>query len=491
MMKTTQWMSAAITALGVLSISGAASASSHREAPAIANDPAADNTDLYAWVNGNNLIILANYIPLEEPAGGPNFHGFSDDVLYEVHITRGAQSLEPVITYKLEFSTKPYPNVDPGDLAKPVGGGKEFFSQISGATQTYTVTKVDKTGTKVLAKNVKVAPPNIGPRTNALAYQIPAGKSYEQFFVDDAATSVITSLGNGQGRVFAGPRDDGFYVDLGAVFDLAGLRILPSIANNPAYGAKEKTPTDGVAGYNTHTIALEIPLQTANDGNAVSPGADDAHTVGIWASAARRKVSIIRQDGGADTIGPWIQVSRLGLPLINEAIIGLQDKDRWNRVTPKQDVQYFGAYFLNPVVVRDAEFAGLYDAANPDGVLSSIPPMFPNGIKDLKSNRLDIVDVINLKSSGHNIPLAATGDVLRVDLGTASGFPNGRAIPSNGGNKEGADVTDVELSLILTGLKAPVPDGASANDKNFRATFPFLASPWEGFSEGHGKATAP
>lgn len=490
MMKSTTWMSAALTALGMMSFSGVAAASSHREAPAIANDPAADNTDLYAWVNGANLVILANYIPLEEPAGGPNFHSFSDDVLYEVHITRGAASLEPVITYKIQFTTTPYPNVDPGNLAKPVGGGKEFFSQIAGATQTYSVTKVDKTGSKVLVNKAKVAPANIGPRTNALAYSIPAGKSYEQFFVDDAASSVITSLGNGQGRVFAGPRDDGFYVDLGAVFDLAGLRILPSIANNGAYGPKEKTPTDGVAGFNTHTIALEIPLTAANDGNAVVAGADDAHTVGIWASASRRKVTIIRREGDPDTIGPWIQVSRLGLPLINEALIGLQDKDRWNRVTPKQDVQYFAPYFLNPVLVRDAEFAGLYTAGG-DGVLSSIPGMFPGGLNDLKTNRLDIIDVINLKASGHNIPLAATGDVLRVDLGTASGFPNGRSIPSDGGNKEGADVTDVELSLILTGLKAPVPDGASSNDKNFRSTFPYLPTPWEGFSEGHGKATAP
>ncbi len=490
MMKSTTWMSAALTALGVLSSSGVAMASSHREAPAIANDPAADNTDLYAWVNGNNLVILANYIPLEEPAGGPNFHSFSDDVLYEVHLTRGAASLEPVITYKIQFTTSAYPKVDPGDIAKPVGGGKEFFSQISGASQTYTVTKVDKTGAKTLVNNAKVAPANIGPRTNALAYAIPAGKTYEQFFVDDAGTSVITPLGNGEGRVFAGPRDDGFYVDLGAVFDLAGLRLLPSIANNPAYGAKQKTSTDGVAGFNTHTIALELPLTVANDGNAVIPGADDSHTVGVWASASRRKVTILRREGDPDTLGPWVQVSRIGLPLINEALIGLQDKDRWNRVTPKQDVALFAAYFLSPVLVRDAEFAGLYTAGG-DGVLAALPQTFPGGINDLKTNRLDIIDVINLKASGHNIPLVATGDVLRVDLGTASGFPNGRVIPSNGGNKEGADVTDVELSLILTGLKAPVPDGANANDKNFRATFPYLPEPWEGFSEGHGKATPP
>src|SRR5262249_51656411 len=118
MMKRTSWMSAALTALGVLTISGVASASSHREAPAIANDPAADNTDLYAWVEGTNLIVLANYIPLEEPAGGPNFHSFSDDVLYEIHIARGGSSLDDALTYQIDFSTT-YPNYVAPDSNTP------------------------------------------------------------------------------------------------------------------------------------------------------------------------------------------------------------------------------------------------------------------------------------------------------------------------------------------------------------------------------------
>src|SRR5262249_28809349 len=140
--KRSSWMSAALTALGILTISGVAAATSHREAPAIANDPAADNTDVYAWVQGTNLIVLANYIPLEEPAGGPNFHSFSDDVLYEVPLVRGPDSLDDAITYQIRFSTTSPKFVNPDGKTATPAGGNEFFSQITGAVQTYSVTKI-------------------------------------------------------------------------------------------------------------------------------------------------------------------------------------------------------------------------------------------------------------------------------------------------------------------------------------------------------------
>lgn len=465
MMKRTAF-TAAVAAIAVMATANGAMASSHREAPGIAEDPSADNTDLYAWVEGSNLIVLANYIPLEEPAGGPNFHKFSDDVLYEIHIVRGPTSLSDAITYQIDFSSSAFPNVDPADLTKPVGGGKEFFSQLGGSTQTYKVTKlINNANPKVLINNAPVAPANIGPRTNSIAYQIPMGKTYENFFVDDAATSVVRPLMGNEGRVFVGPRDDGFGVDLGAVFDLAGLEtVLGGV------------PFDNVAGYNVHTIALEIPLDVANGNKAVTPGASDAQTIGVWASASRRKTRIMRHNGKQDLFGPWVQVSRLGLPLINEAVIGLQDKDKYNRTEPKDDLNNFGAYFLNPVIVRDAEFAGFYAMGGPLAAC-------PGGAAGLKTGRTDIIDVINLKASGHNI--VSVGDVLRVDLGTASGFPNGRKI--NKGTNTEEDVTDVELSLLLCKLAAPVPDGVSNNDATFRSTFPYLAAPWEGNRQGKGE----
>src|SRR5262249_10323519 len=152
-----------------------------------------------------------------------------------------------------------------------------------------------------------------------------------------------------EGRVFAGPRDDGFYVDIGRIFDLANL-----------LGG---TPRDNVAGYNCHAIALEIPTASLTaDKQAPKAGASDENTIGVWASARRRSVRLLHKGGGESNSGAWVQVSRLGLPLVNEALIGLQDKDKYNRTRPAKDVPNFGAYFLNPVVVRDAEAVGIYKA---------------------------------------------------------------------------------------------------------------------------------
>ncbi|HLM73742.1 MAG TPA: DUF4331 domain-containing protein [Polyangiaceae bacterium] len=465
MMKRVSWIGAALAAASVISISGVASASSHREAPYIANDPAADNTDLYAWVEGSNLVILANYIPLEEPAGGPNFHTFSDDVLYEVHIARGPNSLDDAVTYQIRFKTKDFPYVDPSVLAPAPAGGNEFFSQIAvapadfaGGAQTYDVRKIEKNVTSVLAKDVPVVPPNIGHRTNALVYGVAAGQTYEDFAM---GAKFKKALNNGEGTVWAGPRDDGFFVDLGAIFDLAGLQSV----------LKERPARDDVAGYNVHTIALQIPLNVANGGPVVTGAPNDAQTIGVWASASRRKVTILRKKNEpVDDFGPWVQISRLGLPLINEAVIGLQDKDNYNRTKPKDDLKNFGAYILHPILVRDAKFAGFYDAGGPLAGVS---------FDAMKTNRTDIVSVINLglpQLGSHMIK--TVGDVLRVDLGTTSGFPNGRKV--NKGTCIEEDVTDTALSLILTGLAAPVPDGVGANDKKFRNDFPYLASPWAG-----------
>jgi hypothetical protein len=447
----------------------AARASSHREAPAIAQDPAADNTDLWAWVNPtthDKLNVVMCYNPLEEPSGGPNFHELSDDVLYELHITRGAQSLADVVTYQIRFKKTPIAKVDPADLTAPPGGGKEFFSQLSGQTQTYTVTKVAGGKATVIAKDVPVAPPRIGPFTYS---HFQKGSATSATYDDAFAATFIGDMMNGEGRVWAGPRDDGFYVDLGGVFDAAQLRA-------------KGTAQDGVAGYNVHTIAFEIPttLLTA-DGKAPGNTPGNATLLGVWASASRREVDIRFRNGERYAFGPWVQVSRLGLPLINEAVIGLQDKDRWNASKPANDVPYYGAYFLNPVVVRDAEAVGIYAALGVD------PTPF-------KSNRTDIIDIINLKdiptAGAHSVPLSATGDVLRVDMAADPGFPNGRALVGGAQpNQEQADVTDVLLSVLLSKGMVAVKDGVDYNDKPYLPTMPWLALPWQGSDEGHGKPT--
>src|SRR5271170_3515310 len=180
MMKQTSWMSA-LAALGVMTVTSVAAASSHREAPAIADDPAADNTDVYAWVQGQNLVIVANYIGLELPEGGPNWAKFSDDVLYQIHIARGGTSLADALTYQFQFTTAQPMYVSPSTSPPPpVGqaGGQEFFAQLAGSGafhQTYTVTQLTSGASPtVVATNVPVPPPNVGPETNTVAYKIPA-----------------------------------------------------------------------------------------------------------------------------------------------------------------------------------------------------------------------------------------------------------------------------------------------------------------------------
>ena len=449
-------------------------ASSHREAPSISLDPAADNTDVYAWVKPgthDKLYIVANYIPLEEPAGGPNFHAFDPDVRYEIHIARGPDSLADAVTYYVRFKNAPIKRVAKDDIAdnEELFNGIQFFAQIAVAPpqQTYTVTKIEKGREMVVIADAPVAPVNIGPRTDAIVYKPSSGK------YDDAFAATFVRNLKGGGRVFAGPRDDGFYVDLGGIFDLANIT------------SGRKKPTDGVAGFNTHSIALEIPTeQLTGTGKTPSAGASDAQTLGVWAAASRRKVTI-RRAADDQQLGPWVQVSRLGLPLVNEAIIGIQDKDYWNRLTPADDLEYFAPYFLNPVVVRNAEAVGIYKELGVDAETVEALKHGPDG-----QGRFDIIDTINLKDipakGAHAIK--TIGDVLRVDLGVDSGFPNGR--PLVGGakpNQEQADVTDVLLTLLLSGGAIKVTDNVNSNDANFLADMPFLPLPHQGFDDGHGK----
>jgi hypothetical protein len=471
------WMVSGACILGALGFAGNAAASSHREAPAIAEDPAADNTDLYAFVNGSNLVVVANYIGLELPEGGPNWAKFSDDVLYQIHIALGGTSLADALTYQIQFTTKQPTHVTPGGTlpAPGAGGGTEFFSQLTGSGafgQTYTVTQLTNGGTPtVVATNVPVPWPNVGPETNAVSYS-PAlaatAGAYEAHWVNGGTGPAIGAL-TGGGSVFAGPRDDPFWVDLGGIFDLAQLRPVA----NPL-----DAPRDSIAYMNVHAIVLSIPLTTVNGGTAPTASATGAaaaaQTAGVWASASRKKVTIQRTGSGlSDThLGPWVQVSRIGQPLLNEAIIGVQDKDYWNHTTPADDLLDFAAYFLNPILVRDAQAVGFYAAGGPLENAGCDTALTHGDA--LTAGRADVVSTINLG----NASIASVGDVLRVDLGAASGYPNGRLLTDK--------TTDIIFGLLLCGatnagaLVGAV--GPTQNEVAFEATFPFLAPPWEGRS---------
>jgi hypothetical protein len=317
-------------------------------------------------------------------------------------------------------------------------------------------------------------------------------------------------------RFFAGPRDDAFYVNLAQIFDLGAFVGLNTLEGQPfrsriydvdpdkngtfADTDPSKAP-DGVSGFNVHTIALSIPLaELAPKGKeavfqqALALGAPSNTTLfGVWASASRRASRTLCSPGQAGTracpsgyeeCGPWRQVSRLGLPLINEVVIGIQDKDKFNRTTPANDVSNFGAYFLNPILVRDVEAIGGYAQLGIDTVPDS-----------LKYGRADILSVINLddipSAGAHSVEIAngRTGDVLRVDVAVPSGFPNGRSLSGDAvseGKEE--DVTDIELSLILTQLKSPVSDYVSGpgDGRKLSSDFPYLATPFAGDAEGKG-----
>jgi hypothetical protein len=280
-------------------------ASSHREAPLISRDPLADNTDLYAFRSPDRpdtVTIVANYIPLEEPNGGPNFVSFGDDVRYEIHVDNNGDA-RPDTTYRFTFYTR---IVNPNTflyITLPI-----LFNQPNNSydnlnfQQYYKIEKITKRGVDVLGKDLLVAPNNVGPRSTP---------NY-----DAIAQAAIISLNDGI-KVFAGPRDDAFFVDLGSIFDLGGLRPFNSFHLIPL---PDEPGVDGVSRYNTHTITIQVPIDKLT---ADKKGAEDTKfpNLGIYASASRQSVHVLRTDGRTRDFGQWVQVSRLGNPLINEVII--------------------------------------------------------------------------------------------------------------------------------------------------------------------------
>jgi hypothetical protein len=447
-------------------------ASSHREAPVISDDPAADNTDVYAFVSPNrpdSVTIVANYIPLEEPAGGPNFAKFADSVLYAINVDNNGDGKEDV-RYEFRFKTQ-------------VLNGNTFLYNTGPITslndpdwnvrQTYSVTRVSGPGkSEVLGENIPTPPVNIGPRSTP-AY-------------DSLANAAVTDLPGGI-KVFAGQRDDPFFVDLGSVFDLAGLRpfnpfhIIPLAAEDGV---------DGVAGFNTHSIVIQVP--TAQLAAFSKP------TIGIYASASRQKVTILDKDGTRKGEGAWTQVSRLANPLINEVVIPLAKKDLWNGSEPEDDAQFAGFYTEPEVTRLENALYPVLDNAPETGrgdlvavLLTGVPTL--NFTGDTKS------DLIRLNTSIPPSGPAGTGNRLGLLGGDFAGFPNGRRLED--------DVTDIELRAFACGygpIVGPIiegfgfcagnanrtpnnllGDGVDENEKPFMTAFPYVASPHQGYEHQH------
>ena len=331
-----------VAALGLLlAAPPSLEASSHREAPMILNDPQADNTDLYAFRdpnNQNNIVLVANYIPLELPSGGPNYGQFGENVRYEVHVknqtSAGALgSATDDITYRFTFDVE---NEDPTTFFK-IRLGQENLKA------TYTLEKRVRGGNfQTVISNGVVPPSNVGPRSIENG-TVGLGTTYETLTQD-----AILTASSGE-TVFVGPRDDPFFVDLGGIFDVGNFR--DSFGDNPNNASNAR---DEVAGFNTHSIVMRVPISSLQkdgmDGTQISSIIDPDYVIGVWASASRPQMKTLSTDGSAPTYsGDFVQVSRLGMPLTNEVIIPIGEKDRWNAVSPYSEAeQSFAEYFVNP-----------------------------------------------------------------------------------------------------------------------------------------------
>ncbi|MEO0471325.1 MAG: DUF4331 family protein [Bacteroidota bacterium] len=320
-------------------------ASSHREAPMIANDPLADNTDVYAFRSPddpNSVTLIANYVPLQLAHGGPNYYHFGENIRYEIHIDNDVTTTGDDIIYRFTFTRT---NEDPTTFFNIRLGSENIKN-------TYTMERSmdgGQTFTTVITNGI-VPAYNIGPRS----IESPVGLAATDY--EDLFNQGITTTADGE-KVFCGPTDDPFFVDLGGVFDLG---------DSPRQSGM---PADGVACFNVSTIAVQVPISMLQkDGKDVSMATnilDGDYVIGVWASASRQQIRTLNPDGSESYSGNWVQVSRLGMPLTNEAVIPIGDKDDWNARTPYNENPAHFEYFYNPelgLYMDDALFGGAVPA---------------------------------------------------------------------------------------------------------------------------------
>jgi len=463
------------------------SASSHREAPLIVADPLADNTDTYAFRSteagrSGFVTLVANWIPFEEPSGGPHFYKFDDTVLYEIKVDNTGDGIEDV-TYQFRFTTTiKNPDIilgmaSPNQALAGTGGIEPLITSLDdpdyNEPQTYSVTRIDKNTGKngtVVASGLLTPPNNIGERTTP---------NYEVALAQPA----VYNLANG-GKVFAGQRDEGFYIDVGGVFDTLKLKSIGTTGG-----------VDSTSGFNVNTIAIEVPVQSLTKTGAVptGPTAPDA-VIGVWATASRRTTTVIRpgigRRQGTDqtlTAGPFKQVSRLGEPLVNEVIIPLKLKDTFNASQPSGDSQ-FASYVVDPQLA--VLLHAVFGIAVPAAPRNDLVAIFATGIA---VNSVTGPNYTTFLSDGQphemmrlNVAIAPSASPSRLGLlgGDVAGFPNGRRVFD--------DVVDIELRAVAGGTPftpatnvAPnntLGDGVANNDVPYLTRFPYLATPHSGNS---------
>jgi Domain of unknown function (DUF4331) len=405
-----------------------AAASSHREAPLIAEDPSADVTDLYAFRSPDRpdtVTIIGNWIPGEDPAAGPNWYTFSPRARYALHIDRTGDG-KPELSYVFRFRNK------------------EPVAFLGNTVQTYSVTRVEGRRSTVLGTGLETPPNNIGPRST------PNYRSLAAAGVRDLPGGI---------KVFAGQRDDAFFGDIGAIFDLVAIR-----SGTGATGGGK----DFFAGYGVHAIALQIPIAQVDTAS---------HVIGVWATTERQQITVRRTKRGPRPWQRWVQVSRLGNPLVNEVLIPTPLKDRWNAVGPDKESQ-FARYYREPIL------AGLLNQLYP-----SLGPFQTTGREDLV--QVLLTGVPNLNNTG-----TALADMLRLNLsiapsaapkrlgvlgGDLAGWPNGRRLED-----DVVDIAERAVAGALIGKSLPLGDGVDGNDRPNLAAFPYEPDPPSGFDNTKG-----
>jgi Domain of unknown function (DUF4331) len=459
--------------------------SSHREAPGISKDPVADSSDVYAFVSPDNpdtVTLIANYVPLQGPAGGPNFYEFGDDVLYQIHIDNDGDGQSDV-TYLFRFSTTV---LDPNTFLYNTGPIESLGSGNWNRRQSYRVTRDEHGKVLELGSNLACPPCNIGPLSTP---DYPA-----------LANAAVHSLPGGR-KVYAGQRAEGFYVDLGSIFDLGDLRPFASAHNH--FGLSS-FPTNGpgvnaTKNLNVHSIAIQVPITDLTEAGHKPTGVTDKKaTIGVWTTASRQRARVYDTDRSLYVnSGPYVQVSRLGNPLVNEVLIPMGKKDYWNTQIPAHDKQ-FASFVAHP------GFSELLPTLYP-GVFPNLAALNKKGTAraDLEAILLTGIPT-GIVAGFQNFTGATQADMLRLNVavkpssspsiygilgGDLAGFPNGRRVSD--------DVTAIELRALAGATYAlvdktytpdaaasAVTDGLTPADLNvpYLDTFPYLGVPHSGYT---------
>jgi hypothetical protein len=446
----------AAAALTALALSAAAlaptssDASSHREAPLTAADPQVDNTDVYAFVSPdapNKVSLVSNWIPFEEPAGGPNFYAFAEGVRYDINVSNDGDAA-PELIYRWKFKDH-YRN--PNTFLYNTGQVTSLDDADLNFYQTYSLKRVKVGGsTRTLVDNAVVAPSHVGDASMP---------DYEEL-----REEAIVSAGRGS-KTFSGQTNDPFFLDL-RVFDLL-------------YGADfSEVGDDTLKGFNTNTMVLRVPKNqlTKNNDPETNP------VVGIWSTASRRSTRIQKSDGTQSFSGKWVQLSRLGMPLVNEVVVPVGAKDYFNASEPKDDEQFLGAV-NDPELPRLIE--SVYGIPAPDsnddmeGIQrDDLIQVFLTGIPTLnKPKNVEPAEMLRLNVTIPPCEEGSCNDYSRLGVigGDVAGFPNGRRLAD--------DVIDISLQVVegeLLDNPNDLGDGVNTDDKEFSSSFPYVSLPNSG-----------